>query len=276
MRAHVEETVLGLFLWPEGRFTFASELRARRRSTDYMPPEYELGRADLDAREILMEGMRRLDEWTRIVKVLPSDEVQLHALGPGRRSADPRGDRGASRAADAGRSCSRSRATRASRCASSCSARSSAGSSPSRRRAPRRRRARSGRRAARRRWRTWCRRREAMVDEGQHDEAAALLRSALALDPFRADARALLRAVARRRSWRRSTRQLPREQVPRVACRRRGCGACRCRRASGACSSHVNGRWDVAALALTTGVGELETLRALRRLVHAGVRVVAF
>ncbi len=29
-----------------------------------------------------MEGMRRLDEWTRIVKVLPSDEVQLHALGP--------------------------------------------------------------------------------------------------------------------------------------------------------------------------------------------------
>jgi hypothetical protein len=35
--------------------------------------------------------------------------------------------------------------------------------------------------------------------------------------------------------------------------------------------SQVNGRWDVGALALTTGVGELETLRALRRLVHAGL-----
>ncbi len=35
--------------------------------------------------------------------------------------------------------------------------------------------------------------------------------------------------------------------------------------------SQVNGRWDVGALALTTGVGELETLRALRRLVHVGL-----
>jgi hypothetical protein len=39
--------------------------------------------------------------------------------------------------------------------------------------------------------------------------------------------------------------------------------------------SQVNGRWDVAALALTTGVGELEMLRALRRLVHAGLVALA-
>src|SRR5205085_1449746 len=46
-----------------------------------MPPEYELSEP-LDTRGILMEGMRRLDEWNRIVKVLPSDEARLLVLGP--------------------------------------------------------------------------------------------------------------------------------------------------------------------------------------------------
>ncbi len=50
-----------------------AELHAARVSPSPIPSS---------TRQILMEGMRRLDEWTRIVKVLPSDEVQLHALGP--------------------------------------------------------------------------------------------------------------------------------------------------------------------------------------------------
>ncbi|MCA1665129.1 MAG: DUF4388 domain-containing protein, partial [Myxococcales bacterium] len=80
VRSHVEETVLGLFLWPEGRFTYRDEI-APDDVAQFMPPEYELGEP-LATRAILMEGMRRLDEWTRFVKVLPSDDVQLHALGP--------------------------------------------------------------------------------------------------------------------------------------------------------------------------------------------------
>jgi len=80
VRSHVEETVLGLFLWPEGRFTYRHEI-APEEVAQFMPPEYEL-HDSIPTRAILMEGMRRLDEWTRIVKVLPTDEVQLHALGP--------------------------------------------------------------------------------------------------------------------------------------------------------------------------------------------------
>jgi hypothetical protein len=35
--------------------------------------------------------------------------------------------------------------------------------------------------------------------------------------------------------------------------------------------AHVNGRWDVAVLGLASGLGELETLRTLRRLIRAEV-----
>ena len=108
---------------------------------------------------------------------------------------------------------------------------------------------------------------QTMVDEGQHDEAAALLRSALALDPFRADARALMKTRRASGSSRRLYAQLPAHVGAAHRARRRP--RCRCRRGA-ARAEHVNGRWDVGALALTTGVGELETLRALRRLVHVG------
>jgi hypothetical protein len=107
-----------------------------------------------------------------------------------------------------------------------------------------------------------------MVAEGQHDEAAALLRSALAVDPFRAEARALLKD-SREQQLAALYAQLPAERVPRVAKKVvRGVPLSTQERRV---LSQVNGRWDVGALALTTGVGELETLRALRRLIHAGV-----
>ena len=109
---------------------------------------------------------------------------------------------------------------------------------------------------------------QTMVAEGQHDEAAALLRSALAVDPFRAEARALLKQ-SREAQLAALYAQLPAERVPHVAKKVvRGVPLTTQERRV---LSQVNGRWDVGALALTTGVGELETLRALRRLIHAGV-----
>ncbi len=267
VRVHVEETVLGLFLWPEGRFAYRDEIPPDEIA-QYMPPEYELAEP-IATRAILMEGMRRLDEWTRIVKVLPSDDVQLHALGPDAElplleeiaaHAEPPtlgqilAEKGDSRfavceelfrafekglvAVEAPNAAALERAQRA---------------------------LRTGRgsttvahlvQAA-----------QSMVGEGQHDEAAALLRSALALDPFRADARALMKS-SREAQLHALYAELPPRAVPNIA--RAGTEvplSTRERRVL----SHVNGRWDVGALALTTGVGELETLRALRRLVHVGL-----
>jgi hypothetical protein len=265
--AHVEETVLGLFLWPEGRFLFSTEI-APLDVVAFMPPEYEL-HEPIPTRQILMEGMRRLDEWTRIVKVLPSDEVQLLALGPaddlplleeiaahpepptlGQLLAEQNDSRFAVCtqlfraferglvAVDAPSAEASARAARTARGSTTVAHLVQAA--------------------------------QAMVDEGQHEEAAALLRSALALDPFRADARALL-AQSREAQLEAMYEAMPRENVPRLALPegriKRMSLTARERRLV----AHVNGRWDVAALALTTGFGELETLRALRRLLHAGV-----
>ena len=197
VRSHVEETVLGLFLWPEGRFTYRDEAPPERGRAVHAA-RVRAGRADRDARGILMEGMRRLDEWTRIVKVLPSDEVQLHALGPGAGSAasSRRSPRTPSRRRWA--SCWPSRAT--SRFAV-CEQLFRAFERGLRRRRGAERGGDGAGAADRARLddggAPGAARRETMVDEGQHDEAAALLRSALALDPFRADARALMKRVAR-------------------------------------------------------------------------------
>ena len=269
MRSQVEETVLGLFLWPEGRFTYRDEI-APEDAAQFMPPEYELGEP-IPTRAILMEGMRRLDEWTRIVKVLPSDEVQLHALGPDAAlpmleeiAAHPEpptlgqllAEQGDSRfavceqlfrafekglvAVEAPNAEASARALRTARGSTTVAHLVQAA--------------------------------QAMIGEGQHDEAAALLRSALALDPFRADARALMRR-SREEQLKALYAQLPADAVPRPA-RKPRAGAplsAKERRVL----SQINGRWDVGALALTTGVGELETLRALRRLVHAGLVAIS-
>ena len=265
--AHVEETVLGLFMWPDGRFSFSSGV-TQGDVAGFMPPEYEL-HEPLPTRQILMEGMRRLDEWTRIVKVLPSDEVQLHALGPAddlplleEIAAHPEpptlgqllAEQNDSRfgvctqlfraferglvAVEAPSAEATARAARTARGSTTVAHLVAAA--------------------------------QAMVDEGQHEEAAALLRSALTLDPFRADARALL-ARSREGQLEALYEAMPRENVPRLALSegriKRMTLTVRERRVL----AQVNGRWDVGALALTTGFGELETLRALRRLMHAGV-----
>jgi hypothetical protein len=265
VRTHVEETVLGLFLWPEGRFTYRDEV-APEDVAQFMPPEYELGEP-IPTRAILMEGMRRLDEWTRIIKVLPSDEVQLHALGPDPQlplleeiAAHPEpptlgqllAEQGDSRfavceqlfrafekgliAVEAASAEATARAQKTARGSTTVAHLVQAA--------------------------------EAMIGEGQHEEAAALLRSALALDPFRADARALIRR-SREQQLAALYAQLPAHAVPRLA--RKAAATAALSAKERRVLSQVNGRWDIGALALTTGVGELDTLRTLRRLVHAGL-----
>jgi len=265
VRTHVEETVLGLFLWPEGRFTYRDEV-APEDVAQFMPPEYELAEP-IPTRAILMEGMRRLDEWTRIIKVLPSDEVQLHALGPDPQlplleeiAAHPEpptlgqllAEQGDSRfavceqlfrafekgliAVEAASAEATARAQKTARGSTTVAHLVQAA--------------------------------EAMIGEGQHEEAAALLRSALALDPFRADARALIRR-SREQQLAALYAQLPAHAVPRLA--RKAAATAALSAKERRVLSQVNGRWDIGALALTTGVGELDTLRTLRRLVHAGL-----
>jgi hypothetical protein len=217
-----------------------------------------------------MEGMRRLDEWTRIVKVLPTDEVQLHALGPDAELPILEEIAAHGEPPTLGQILAEKGDSRFAVCAELFAAFEKglvAVEAPNALATERALKTARGSttvahlvQAAR-----------TMVDEGQHDEAAALLRSALALDPFRADARALM-TRSRQEQLRALYDELPARALPHIA--RAGTEvplSTKERRVL----SQVNGRWDVGALALTTGVGELETLRALRRLVHVGLVAIA-
>lgn len=252
---YVEETVLGLFLWPEGRFAFSTE----HTHDDWIPPEYLLGEP-IDVRGVLMEGMRRLDEWTRITKVLPSDDIELHALGPAgdlpileeiaaHGSVPTLGELLAERGDSRYAICEQLfRAFERGLLAIEQAA-------PR----PETATARGATTVAH-----LVKAAQSMVAEGQHDEAATLIRTALNIDPFRAEARKLLGKV-RTFQLKELYKQLPRDKVPHLK-RQPASPSPRERRVL----EQVNGRWDVSALALTTGLGELETLRALKTLVHAG------
>jgi hypothetical protein len=211
-----------------------------------------------------MEGMRRLDEWKRIVKVLPSDDSQLHALGP-----DPElpilEEIAAASAADGdhprlGELLAMKGDSRFSICEQLFRA-FERGLLAVEQAAPRdpKQTGRGATTVAH-----LVQAAEHLRAEGQHDEAATLLRTALQLDPFRAEARALLGRV-REAQLKELYGQLPRDRVP-VLVRAPEAPSPRQRRVL----DQLNGRWDVAAVALTSGLGELEALRALRTLVHAG------
>jgi hypothetical protein len=65
VRFQVEEAVYLLFTWKRGTFTFTS---------DRSPPNQSL-LVSLDAESLLLEGARRVDEWSRIQKKIPSLDV---------------------------------------------------------------------------------------------------------------------------------------------------------------------------------------------------------
>jgi uncharacterized protein DUF4388 len=71
LKAKAEETVHDLFLWPEGRFEFK----------DNELPEDVLIHVEMAVTGVILEGIRRVDEWHRIRKVFPSMKTTFKAAG---------------------------------------------------------------------------------------------------------------------------------------------------------------------------------------------------
>jgi len=65
MRLKAEEEIYDLFLWNEGDFHFI----------DDELPHFEMIPLRVDVTGIIMEGMRRVDEWSRIREVIPNDTL---------------------------------------------------------------------------------------------------------------------------------------------------------------------------------------------------------
>ncbi len=76
LRLKAEENLYGLFLWDEGEFTFE----------DLSEIDEDMIHMTLDVTSLIMEGIRRKDEWGRIRKVVKSDGMVFRRL-PGKDKA---------------------------------------------------------------------------------------------------------------------------------------------------------------------------------------------
>lgn len=79
LRAKAEETIFGLFLWREGQFEFK----------DGDPPGDVPVHLDLTVQSVVLEGIRRVDEWERIREVFPSRRATFAVTGSPASLSDP-------------------------------------------------------------------------------------------------------------------------------------------------------------------------------------------
>jgi hypothetical protein len=79
LKAKAEETVYDLFLWPAGQFEF--------REGEF--PDNILITFESLVTPVILEGIRRVDEWQRIRAVFPNLETTFKVSGPAPASADP-------------------------------------------------------------------------------------------------------------------------------------------------------------------------------------------
>jgi hypothetical protein len=232
---------------------------------DWMPPEYHLSEP-IAAHELLLEGMRRQDEWKRISELLHNDDLIIRALSPHPSfpileeiAAHPTppalGDLLAERGDGRYQLCEQLFRAHALELIAV---------EPGPEHEP----------IQTARGTTTVehllRGAQALLAEGQHDEAAALLHSAVQLDAWSSEARALLRQTERAALV--SLREeLPHDRVPRMSATPARVASLTLGPRERKLLTHVNGRWDVAVLGIASGLGELETLRTLRRLIRAEV-----
>jgi hypothetical protein len=71
MRLKAEEEIYDIFLWTDGDFYFV----------DDELPQMEMIQLQVDVTGIIMEGTRRVDEWTRIRETIPNDALIPVPLG---------------------------------------------------------------------------------------------------------------------------------------------------------------------------------------------------
>jgi hypothetical protein len=79
LKAKAEETIYDLFLWPSGQFEF--------REGDF--PENIFITFETPVTPVILEGIRRVDEWQRIRGVFPSMDTTLKVKDAATEPADP-------------------------------------------------------------------------------------------------------------------------------------------------------------------------------------------
>lgn len=261
VRDQAKSCIMQLFFWHEGRFIFSEDAEASLLGdltpTRRLEPHFEV-------REILMEGMQRLDEWQRVRELLPTDYTLVYALGRAPKMAilDVLFDAG--EPLTLGDLCLRIPHSRVE--------------------------------IMEQLYRAWRNglvgvdvapevigndeerspvdmlvvTATTMFDAAQFDEAASLVRSALDLDPFHQGARSLLRR-AKEEHLRELYAQFAPHRVPQARMAFRSLHSLTITPREQFLLSRIDGIRDVSTLTVMTPLSELETLRTLKKLHHVGL-----
>lgn len=260
---HALECVLDMFLHEEGSFHFSSGGGAE----GFLPPP-DIPRSSylaepIPLQEILFEGMRRLDEWRRLLEVFPNSYVLVHALegdcdNPAWRELHRAGEPisvgalclrvggsrfGVYRALYQGYQQGRIGIDRQTVAAPDTTSASAS---------------------------HLLEQARVLLDEQQFEEARAVLSTAANLDPDNQEARRLLREL-RAAQIGSLVERIPPHRVPVLAVSRADLQDLRLPPREAYLASRLDGRLDVASLLMTTPLGELAILRILAKFLHAGI-----
>jgi len=80
LRIKIEETVYDIFLWEEGKFIYSEGIESLQ-SHDQLD-------AAITIDQVMFEGARRLDEWREFKKTFPTDDVVFKVKTPGQTIGD--------------------------------------------------------------------------------------------------------------------------------------------------------------------------------------------
>lgn len=109
-----------------------------------------------------------------------------------------------------------------------------------------------------------------LLNESQYEEARELLATIVNLEPENKEAKELYRAL-RQRQLTYLYEQIPPHKTPQLTISRERLQQMPLSHKEIFLGGRLNGKWDVGMLVVATSLDELDTLRVLRKLIHAGI-----
>lgn len=262
---HGFKTILDLFFEEEGSFYFSSAAGTQGLLGESILPQVRFFQRPIAGQEILMDGVRRMDEWSRMQEVFPSAYCVVHGLGVLAGNQVTRTLMEMGEPVSVGELClalrSKSRFSVYRELFNGYEA-GVVGLDP----------ATVGPESPFSLGPTGSLIENARVllEHRQFDEARAVLSTALNLDPGNGEARRLLRDL-RASHLEHLYKQIPPHKVPKLLVSREELSSYGLSSRERYLASRIDGKWDVATLVVVTPLGELRTLRALGKFLHAGI-----
>ncbi len=261
---HAFDTVLDLFFHEEGSFHFSTKGSSQNLLAPLDDHQVHYLKKAIDTKALIFEGMQRLDEWKRIKEVFPNSYVVVHGLEGDLDNPVWQELRAIDKPIAVGELCLRMGSSRFYVFQKLYEAYNlglvgldlmPSGNAGQEHLGPSDMLMENAR---------------ILVREQQYDEAKAVLSTAINIDPDNEKARELMQQI-RSGQLEYLYQQMPPHQTPTLAVAREQLDQFDLNPREAFLASRLNGKWDVATLIVITPLGELETLRILRKFLHAGI-----